>query len=118
MASGPDKPIVWLKSEVRTPPFSQKARIEAGTLLRQLQRGELLTLPHSRPLPVIGAQRHELRIPDHDQSWRIIYQLADDAVVVLGVFGKKTQTTPTTIIRTCKHRLAAYMRAALSEEEE
>ena len=46
-----DKPLVWLKGEVRTPPFSAKARLEAGVLLRQLQQGVALSLPHSRPLP-------------------------------------------------------------------
>jgi hypothetical protein len=42
------KPLVWLHGEVKTPPFSQEARIEAGFLLRQLQEGEILGLPHSR----------------------------------------------------------------------
>jgi len=41
------KPLVWLKGEVKTPPFSQAARIEAGVLLRQLQEGGTLGLPHS-----------------------------------------------------------------------
>jgi len=38
----PDKSIVWLKSEVKTPRFSQSARLEAGLLLRRLQRGGAL----------------------------------------------------------------------------
>jgi len=29
-----EKPIVWLHGEVKTPPFSQTARLEAGFLLR------------------------------------------------------------------------------------
>jgi hypothetical protein len=32
-----DKPIAWLKGEVKTPPLSAAARLEAGYLLRQLQ---------------------------------------------------------------------------------
>jgi len=47
------KPVFWMKGQVRTPPFSTAARIEAGMLLRRLQRGEKLSLPHSRPLPSI-----------------------------------------------------------------
>lgn len=35
-----DKPLLWLHGEVKTPPFSAEARIEAGMLLRRLQRGE------------------------------------------------------------------------------
>ena len=31
-----DKPLAWLHGEVRTPPFSKAARIEAGYLLRDL----------------------------------------------------------------------------------
>ena len=38
--SGNDKPIVWLEGEVETPPFTREARIEAGILLRRLQRGK------------------------------------------------------------------------------
>ena len=58
-----DKPLVWLHGEVKTPPFSPEGRIDAGMLLRRLQRDEKLSLPHSRPMPVIGARCHELRIP-------------------------------------------------------
>ena len=49
-----EKPLVWLRGEVKTPPFSQAARLEAGNVLRLLQQGESLGLPHSRPMPVIG----------------------------------------------------------------
>ncbi len=59
-----DRPLVWLHGEVKTPPFSPTARIEAGVLLRRLQRGEFLPMPHSRPMPVIGPRCHELRIND------------------------------------------------------
>jgi hypothetical protein len=31
-----DKPLVWLHGEVKTPPLSAAARVEAGFLLRQL----------------------------------------------------------------------------------
>jgi hypothetical protein len=48
-----DKPLVWLRGEVKTSPFSQAARVEAGVLLRQLQCGAKLCLPHSRPMPGI-----------------------------------------------------------------
>ncbi len=35
-----DKPLVWLHGEIKTPPMSVYARLEAGHLLRRLQRGE------------------------------------------------------------------------------
>ncbi len=31
-----DKPLIWLHGEIKTPPFSQEGRIEAGVLLRRL----------------------------------------------------------------------------------
>jgi hypothetical protein len=40
-----DKPLLWLSGEIKTPPFSQNARIEAGFLLRKLQKGKMLSLP-------------------------------------------------------------------------
>ncbi|MBC8124714.1 MAG: hypothetical protein H7X70_03170, partial [Candidatus Kapabacteria bacterium] len=36
-----EKVIVWIHSEVKTPPFSVKARRKAGLLLRILQNGGL-----------------------------------------------------------------------------
>jgi phage-related protein len=103
-----DKPLVWLHGIVKTPPFSATARLEAGYLLRQLQRGEMLSLPHSRPMPSIGAQCHELRITDSDKIWRIVYRIDPDAIVIAEVFKKKTGTTPKTVIDVCKLRFRMY----------
>jgi phage-related protein len=105
-----DKPLAWLHGEIKTPPFSTGARVEAGVLLRRLQRGESLAMPHSRPMPDIGNACHELRVRDADKTWRIIYCLQSDAVVILEVFAKTTAKTPKSIIRTCKKRLQQYQR--------
>jgi phage-related protein/DNA-binding XRE family transcriptional regulator len=88
------KPLVWLRGEVKTPPFSHEARLEAGTLLRRLQLGETLTMPHSRPMPAIGARCHELRIKDLQHEWRIVYRVDRDAVLILDVFAKASRKTP------------------------
>ena len=103
-----DKPLAWLHGDVKTPPMSSAARLEAGLLLRRLQRGEFLGLPHSRPMPSIGARCHELRIPDESVTWRIVYRIDRDAIVILEVFAKKTPTTPTSVIDACRRRLQAY----------
>jgi len=103
-----DKPLAWLHGEVKTPPFSAEARIEAGTLLRRLQKGERLTMPQSRPMATIGRRCHELRINDEKVTWRIIYRIDDDAIVILEVFDKKTSRTPKQVIDTCKSRLKEY----------
>jgi len=106
-----DKPLVWLHGEIRTPPFSRAARIEAGYLLRLLQKGQAVGLPQSRPMPVVGPRCHELRVRDAEVEWRIVYRHDVDAVVILEVFAKKTRTTPKTIIDTCTRRLREYDRA-------
>ncbi|MFC3853978.1 type II toxin-antitoxin system RelE/ParE family toxin [Salinispirillum marinum] len=103
-----DKPLVWLHGIIKSPPFSDSARLEAGYCLRLLQRGEKLSMPHSRPMPTIGAQCHELRITDKDKIWRIIYRIDTDAIIIAEVFQKKTTTTPKSIIDVCKSRLRSY----------
>ena len=81
---------------------------EAGLLLRRLQRGDKLSLPHARPMPTLGPRCGELRIPDADATWRILYRLDADAVIIVAVFAKKTQATPNAILETCATRLALY----------
>jgi phage-related protein len=103
-----DKPLVWLAGEVKTPPFSVAARIEAGVLLRRLQRGESLGLPQSRPMPVIGRRCHELRVIDERVTWRLMYRLDRDAIVILAVFAKKTAHTPSQVLDVCRRRLRDY----------
>ena len=103
-----DKPLIWMHGEVTTPPFSEIARIEAGYLLRQLQKGISLSLPQSRPMPSIGSNCHELRINDENLTWRIIYKIYTDAILILEVFEKKTSKTPKSIIDTCKKRIKRY----------
>jgi phage-related protein len=103
-----EKPLVWLHGEVKTPPFTTAARIEAGVLLRRLQGGESLGLPHSRPMPDVGRRCHELRIPDEDQTWRIVYRTDPDAIVILEVFSKKSPQTPKPVIAVCRQRQKHY----------
>jgi phage-related protein len=105
---------VWLRGEIKTPPFSPEGRIEAGMLLRRLQQGESLGLPHSRPMPIIGRGCHELRIRDGDQNWRVIYHVSPQAIVLLDVFAKKTRTTPAPVIEACRRRLGDFHRTTES----
>jgi phage-related protein len=104
----PDKAIVWLHGEVKTPPLSTSARLETGVLLRRLQRGEVLGLPQSRPMPSVGPRCHELRIVDEGGTWRVMYRTDGDAIVIAEVFKKKTQVTPKRLIDSCRRRLRDY----------
>ncbi len=108
MNENESKPLIWLKGEVKTPPFSTKARLEAGFLLRKLQGGETLSMPMSRPMPTIGSNCHELRINDEGKTWRIVYFIDDEAIVILDVFAKTTNKTPKKVIEICQKRLRQY----------
>ena len=102
------RPLVWLRTEVKSPPFSSAARREAGFLLRMLQAGERLSMPQSRPMPTIGRRCHELRINDETETCRIVYRIDLDAIVIVHAFSKKTGKTPRTVIDLCRARLRAY----------
>ncbi len=112
-----EKVLVWLRGEVKTPPFSKVARLEAGFLLRRLQRGEILKMPSSRPMPVVGRGCHELRVNDERKSWRIIDAVDSDAIVILEVFAKSTEKTPPQVIDVCRERLRRY-RVATNQEHQ
>jgi phage-related protein len=103
-----DKPLSWLHGQVKTPPFSKAARIETGFLLRRLQRGEKLSLPQSRPMSSVATRCHELRVNDEGRTWRLMYRIDTDAILILAVFAKKTEKTPEEIIRACRKRLKDY----------
>jgi hypothetical protein len=45
------KQLVWLSGKVKTPPFTAEGRMEAGELLRALQEGQAVSMPHAEPLP-------------------------------------------------------------------
>lgn len=102
------KPLVWLHGQVKTQPFSQEIRLETGVLLRQLQQGVSIGLPHSRPMPSTGERCHELRIRDAEKNWRIIYRIDDDAILIVEVFNKSARTTPKNVIDICRKRLSRY----------
>ncbi len=102
------KELIILHGEIKTPPLSREARREAGYLLRRLQDGELLEMPHSRPMPNIGRRCYELRLNDAGKTWRMIYRLDADAVIIAEVFCKKTRATPDSVMQECRRRLKNY----------
>jgi len=67
-------------------------------------------------MPAIGTRCHELRITDRDQTWRIMHHVASDAVVILDVFAKKTESTPAGVLATCQKRLADYLKVVTAKE--
>jgi phage-related protein len=112
VAAGSRRSLVWLGGALKTPPLSRGARVEAGFLLRLVQEGEQLGMPHARPMPSVGSRCHELRINDREQTWRVVYRVDADAVVILEVFTKKSRATPDAVVQMCRRRLVAYDHAA------
>jgi len=105
-----DKPLRWQIGTLQTPPVGRAARVRVGVLLRRLQRGETLGLPHSRPMPSIGPRVHELRVNDGERgvAWRILYRTDEDAIIVVHWFEKKTAQTPGQVLALCRARLREY----------
>ena len=102
------KPLRWLADEITAPPFSLTAVLEVGALLKIVALGGMPAMPQSRPMPSIGTRSHELRVNDRNQTWRIVYYIAHDAIVVLDVFSKKSRATPKQVVDRCKRRLRRY----------
>lgn len=108
------KPLALIAEQIKTPPFSEEARIEAGTFLSQIQDGESLPMPYNRPMSDIGPGCHELRIKDKGGEWRILYQITDHEILVVRIFKKKTPKTPKQEIELAKKRIAAHARTSRS----
>lgn len=87
-------------------------------LLRQLQRGDAITMPLSRPMPSIGKNCHELRIADSNKTWRVVYCIHSLAIVVLHVFAKTTQQTPKSVIDLCQVRLQEFLEHVQGDAKE
>jgi len=104
------KPLRWLGHAITVPPFSKNAALAVGALLEVVALGGMPAMPHARPLPSVGARCYELRVNDGNKTWRVVYHIAEDAIVVLDVFAKKSRETPKRVIDRCKRRLRRHER--------
>jgi len=86
--------------------FPGEIKRELGKAIFDLQKGEKLSMPLSRPMPSVAPGVEELRVKDSTGAYRVFYftRLAD-AIVVFHAFGKKTQKTPQREIDVGKKRL-------------
>ncbi len=105
----PLKPLVWICNEVSSPPLSVRGLEKVATLLRRLQMGELLDRPDAHPMQnSIGKDCYELIFRDSNSSWRIIYRIDPDLILLLDMFQKTTQKTPKVVIKRCRGRLLTF----------
>lgn len=73
-----------------------------------MQDGYGIKQPSGRPMPSIGNRVHELRVDDKNVSWRVVYRIDDDAIVIFDVFAKKRQQTPRQAIKRSQRRIKRY----------
>lgn len=86
--------------------FPEDVRREFGKVIFDLQKGEKLSMPLSRPMGSVASGVEELRVRDRSGAYRVFYytKLAD-SVLIFHAFVKKTQTTPPTEIALAQKRL-------------
>ena len=86
--------------------WPEDVRGELADAIARLERGHMLTMPLSRPMPSIGNGVHELRFRDKSGIYRMICWLAGKgSIFLLHAFQKKTQKTPSQNIKVAKDRL-------------
>jgi phage-related protein len=75
--------------------FPQDVRRELGKVIFDLQKGETVGMPVSRPMSSVGAGVSELRIRERSGIYRVFYYTQSPrGILVSHAFVKKTQTTP------------------------
>jgi phage-related protein len=74
--------------------FPEEVRRELGKAIFDLQKGAILGMPLSKPIPSVGRGVDELRIKDRSGVFRVFYlSKRANAVLVFHAFQKKTQKT-------------------------
>jgi phage-related protein len=74
--------------------------------IARLERGHMLIMPLSRPMPSVAAGVNELRFRDRSGVYRVVYWLAGASTIwLLHAFQKRTQKTPPQSIQVAKDRL-------------
>jgi phage-related protein len=75
--------------------YPARVRKEIGKAIFDLQSGESLTMPLSRPMPSVGRGVCELRVRDRSGIFRVFYYAQSArGILVFHAFVKKTQATP------------------------
>jgi len=103
-----DKLPVWLHGEVKSPPFSRGARLEAGFHLRRLQRGERLEMRTCDRCPASDCAATRWEFMNANSTWRVVYRVDPDAVVIVEVFKETSPTTPQPVVEVSRKRLREY----------
>lgn len=88
-----------VRAEISSWPLEIKK--ELGSVLTQLQKGQIVGTPNSKAIPSAGKGVSEIRIKDASGSYRVFYLVqTNKGVLVFHAFKKKTQKTPKKEIET------------------
>jgi phage-related protein len=94
------------RSKGRDPLVSRGRAPRTGKAIFDLQRGEVLVMPLSRPMTSIASGAAELRIRDRSGIYRALYYTKSArGIFVFHAFVKKSQTTPKHEVHLGKKRL-------------
>ena len=86
--------------------WPDEVREDLADAVTRLERGHVLSMPLSRPMPSIGKGVHELRLKDRSGVYRVIYFFAGASQIwLLHAFKKTTQATSKQDIEIAKDRL-------------
>ena len=92
--------------------FPKEVRNRLGRSLFQLQMGERLGMPYSRPMSMVAAGVSELRVQGEDGAYRVFYYAAaSEGVLVFHAFTKKTQRAPAREIQLARKHLKELLDA-------
>jgi phage-related protein len=86
--------------------FPYEVRRALGKAIFDLQQGEILPMPLSRPMPSVSPGAAEIRIADRTGIYRTFYYARSaSGILVFHAFVKKSQATPKHEIELGKKRL-------------
>ena len=105
------KEIIWYRKTLKlVSNFPEMIKRDLGYQLYRLQLGELLTMPHSRPMSTVANGCDELRIKGEDGAYRVFYLLSShESIIVFHAFQKKTQRTPNNELELARKNLKELM---------
>ena len=92
------------RAEIRL--FPALVRRELGKAIFDLQKGEVLRMPLSRPMPSLAGGAAELRIGDRTGIYRVFYYAQSPrGILIFHAFVKKSRATPKRELDLARKRL-------------
>jgi phage-related protein len=102
----PKKPVLFhpgARAEIKE--LSAVIRKKLGHLLWELQQGHALSMPNSRPMPIVALGVEELRVKDESGQYRaFVVRKTPRGIFVLHVFNKQSRETPRGAIELARRR--------------